>query len=121
VQQQWNSDTWKSTHLRQGWLVTNTRFTIDAINYGNCIGLTLLSWDYPKNNGMKANIDAYGLYPITVLTTLTKKEKNQLIAKKIILVKDLVNEPYHLKEMELSSGKINKILLEAGQLFHTKL
>ena len=70
---------------------------------------------------MKANIDAYGLYPITVLTTLTKKEKNQLIAKKIILVKDLVNEPYHLKEMELSSGKINKILLEAGQLFHTKL
>ena len=55
VQQQWNSDTLKTTHLKQGWLVTNTRFTIDAINYGKCIGLTLLSWDYPKNNGMKAN------------------------------------------------------------------
>ncbi|MBU2906753.1 restriction endonuclease [Arenibacter algicola] len=121
VQQQWNSDTLKTTHLKQGWLVTNTRFTIDAINYGKCIGLTLLSWDYPKNNGMKANIDAYGLYPITVLTTLTKKEKNQLIAKNIILVKELVKEPYHLKKMELSPGKINKILLEAGQLCRTKL
>ena len=121
VQQQWNSDIGKTTHLKQGWLVTNTRFTIDAINYGKCIGLTLLSWDYPKNNGMKANIDAYGLYPITVLTTLTKKEKDQLIAKNIILVKELVKESYHLKEMELSPGKINKILLEAGQLCRTKL
>jgi hypothetical protein len=121
VQQQWNSDTRKTTHLKQGWLVTNTRFTVDAINYGKCIGLTLLSWDYPKNNGMKANIDAYGLYPITVLTTLTKKEKNQLIAKNIILVKELVKEPYHLNEMEISPGKINKILLEAGQLCSTKL
>ena len=121
VQQQWNSDSKKKTHLKQGWLVTNTRFTIDAVNYGKCIGLTLLSWDYPKNNGMKSNIDAYGLYPITVLTTLTKKEKDKLIERNIILVKELVKAPYSLKELGLNPGRINNILSEAGQLCRTKL
>jgi hypothetical protein len=86
-----------------------------------CIGLTLLSWDYPKNNGIKANIDAYGLYPITVLTTLSKKQKNLLIERNIILVKELIKGSHHLKEMELSPERSNKILLEAGQLCRTKL
>ncbi len=31
------------THLKQGWLVTNTRFSSDAVDYGKCVGLTLLS------------------------------------------------------------------------------
>ncbi|PKV50558.1 restriction endonuclease [Aquimarina sp. MAR_2010_214] len=76
IQKEWNTDSNNSTHLKQGWLVTNTRFTTDAVNYGKCVRLTLLSWDYPKNNGLKANIDTYALYPVTALTTLTKKEKH---------------------------------------------
>lgn len=48
IQQQWNSNPINKTHLKQGWLVTNTRFTEDALNYGKCVGLTLLSWDYQK-------------------------------------------------------------------------
>lgn len=84
IQKQWNSNLKNNTHLKQGWLVTNTRFTEDAINYGKSVGLTMLSWDYPKNNGLKANIDKLSLYPITTLTTLTKKEKIQLINENII-------------------------------------
>ena len=56
VQKVWNNSG-KTSHLKQGWLVTNTRFTKDAIDYANCVDLTLLSWDYPKNNGIKNNID----------------------------------------------------------------
>src|SRR5690554_3063937 len=41
----------------KGWVVTNTSFTSDAIDYGECVGLHLLSWDYPKNNGLKDMID----------------------------------------------------------------
>lgn len=121
VQKQWNSDTQNKTHLKQGWLVTNTRFTSDAINYGKCIGLTLLAWDYPKNNGMKTNIDAYHLYPITALTTLTKKEKERLIEKDIILVKELGIKSYYLNELNLTSGRIKKVISEIGQLCRTNL
>ena len=72
IQKQWNTNSKNTTHLKQGWLVTNTRFTIDAINYAKCVGLTLLSWDYPLNNGIKDNIDSFDLYPITTLINLSK-------------------------------------------------
>ena len=60
---------------KQGWVVTNTRFSADAQEYGNCVGLHLLSWDYPKGNGLKDRIDELGLYPITVSTLLSQREK----------------------------------------------
>src|SRR5690606_9911404 len=50
------------------WVVTNTRFTEDALKYGKCSGLFLLSWDFPKDDGIKDRIDRLGLYPITVST-----------------------------------------------------
>jgi len=61
VQKKWNENPHKSTFLKQGWLVTNTRFTKDAINYGKCAGLILLSWNYPIDNGISKTIDQFGL------------------------------------------------------------
>jgi len=86
IQEQWNSNPKNNTFLKQGWLITNTRFSEDAIKYGNCIGLTMLSWNYPKNKGIKNTISQFRLYPITTLTSLSKKEKNLLIENDIILI-----------------------------------
>jgi Holliday junction resolvase-like predicted endonuclease len=118
IQQQWNTNSNNNTHLKQGWLVTNTRFTQDALNYGKCVGLTLLSWDYPKNNGLKANIDSMALYPVTTLTTLTKKEKHQLIEKDVILVKELLNASKTMKNIGLSEKRIHQVLDEVKNLCH---
>lgn len=116
VQEQWNANKKNATTLRQGWLVTNTRFTKDAIDYARCVGLTLLSWDYPKNDGIKTNIDSYGLYPITTLTTLTKQEKRQLIAKDIILVKELLQAPRYLIETSLDHDRLTLVFNEVNRL-----
>lgn len=116
VQKQWNEDPKNKTHLKQGWLVTNTRFTDDAINYGKCVGLTMLSWDYPKNNGLKANIDTYALYPITTLNSLSKKEKHALIEKDVVLVKELINATEQMKSIGLVDSKIQKVKDEVKQL-----
>lgn len=118
IQKVWNSDSNHKTHLKQGWLVTNTRFTNDAINYAKCVGLSLLSWDYPKNNGLKANIDSLGLYPVTTLSTLNKKEKHQLIDRDIILVKELINASEKMKNIGLSDIRIHRVLSEVRQLCH---
>ena len=120
IQKQWNTDPKNTTHLKQGWLVTNTRFTKDAINYAKCVGLTLLSWDYPKNNGLKANIDTHTLYPLTTLTTLTKKEKHRLIKKDVILVKELLSASNKMKNIGLSDIKINRVLDEVKKLCYFK-
>lgn len=116
VQKEWNTNSNHKTHLKQGWLVTNTRFTKDALNYAKCVGLTLLSWDYPKNNGLKANIDSLALYPVTTLTTLTKKEKHQLIEKDVVLVKELIKASNAMKNMGISEKRIKRVLDEVRQL-----
>ena len=115
VQKAWNNSG-KTTYLKQGWLVTNTRFTKDAIDYAKCVDLTLLSWDYPKNNGIKYNIDKYGLYPITTLTTLTKKEKIKLIENDIILVKELSKMPESLNHLSFSEKQKALVLAEVHKL-----
>ncbi|MEQ3676104.1 MAG: restriction endonuclease [Dokdonia sp.] len=118
IQKFWNASPKNDTNLKQGWLVTNTRFTKDALDYGSCIGLTLLSWDYPKGNGMKINIDSYGLYPVTALTTLTKKEKQQLIATDFILIKELYSNLGILQKMHISTNRIQQTKNEIDKLLH---
>ncbi|WP_456378715.1 ATP cone domain-containing protein [Lutibacter sp.] len=116
VQEQWNKNPKKTSFLKQGWIVTNTKFTEDAINFAKCAGLVLLSWDYPKNNGIKQNIDKYGLYPITVLTSLTKREKKLLIENDIILTKELYENATILNKLDFPKSKIKKTLSELQNL-----
>lgn len=115
VQKKWNNSG-KTTQLKQGWLVTNTRFTEDAINYAKSVDLTLFSWDYPKNNGISKNIDEFGLYPITVLASLKRNEKLQLIKNNIILVKEIIAKPKALKDLNITYNNALKVIAEAKKL-----
>lgn len=116
IQKCWNKDPQKASHLKQGWLVTNTRFSTDAIDYAKCVGLHLLSWDYPESNGIKQNVDKFALYPITTLTTLTKHEKHLLIEKNIILTKELYESSFLLDKIGVSSMRKNRVLSEIKKL-----
>ncbi len=121
VQKKWNDNPDKTSFLKQGWIITNTRFTEDAIHYGKCAGLILLSWNYPKNNGISDNIDHYGLYPITALTSLTKNEKKLLIENDIILTQELLLVAHKLKKLHFSTTKIEKVIAEAQKLCNSFL
>lgn len=81
----------------------------------------MLSWNYPPNNGLKANIDAYALYPITTLTSLTKKDKQALIDNDIILVKELNDGENVLNAIGLSEQKTKKVLEEVHNLCQMNL
>ncbi|MBM1106589.1 ATPase [Aurantibacter crassamenti] len=102
--------------LEDGWVVTNTRFTTDAIAYGKCAGLYLLSWDYPENNGLKDRIDRLGLYPITVSTQMSNKEKQFLLSRDIVLCRQLVEDKFFLDHLHISDERKNKIFQEITQL-----
>ncbi len=103
----------------EGWVVTNTRFTSDAITYAKCVGLYLLSWDYPKENGLKERIDRLGLYPITVSTLLTKREKQFLLSRKVVLCRQLVDDNFYLDHLGISEKRKTKILTEVSMLSNT--
>ncbi len=97
-------------------IVTNNRFTTDAIQFGECSGLKMWSWDYPAKKGIKDIIDLYAIYPITCLTTLTQAEKDKLLILDCITVKDLVANSTILNKIELSHNRIKNVLKEANQL-----
>ncbi len=120
VKEHWNSNSENGTTLTEGWVVTNTRFTQDAINYGKCCGLYLLSWDYPKNDGLKDRIDRLGLYPITVSTLLTKREKQFLLNRNVVLCRELVGDYFYLDHLGVSETRKEKILNEVKMLCNHK-
>lgn len=98
------------------WVVTNNRFTSDAIAFAKCSGLQMLSWNYPENNNISTkNADNF-LYPITCLTTLSLAEKEKLLILDIILVKEILNNSESLKKIGLSPNRIKNVLKEASEL-----
>jgi len=100
----------------EGWVVTNTRFSADAMQYGRCAGLKLLGWDYPIGRALKNLIDEFRLYPITCLTTLNKKEKNQLLEANIILVAELISKHIQLNKLGIPEKRLALIMDEINNI-----
>ncbi len=99
-----------------GGVVTNTRFTSDAMAYGLCSGLHLLSWDFPVGNGLKELIDKYNIYPITVLTQLTVSAKQQLMEGGIVTCAQIKQNPNVLDSLSLDKNKRQRLMEEIGNL-----
>ncbi len=104
-----------TSRVDEGWLVTNTRFTRNAIRYAQCSGLTLLSWDYPRGRGLFNLIEDGKVHPLTCLTTLTDGEKRRLLDQKVVLCKH-VTTPHILKEYGIRPDRVPHVLEEARQL-----
>ncbi|HEY4513945.1 MAG TPA: restriction endonuclease [Candidatus Paceibacterota bacterium] len=99
----------------EGWLVTNTRFTQNAIRYAQCSNLTLIGWDYPHSNGLLNMIEEAKVHPLTCLTTLSGSEKRRLLDNKIVLCKH-VQVGHLLEEYGIRTNQIPKVMEEAGRL-----
>ncbi len=98
------------------WIVSNNRFTSDAIAFGKCSRLNLLCWDFPENNNLKTKNDRNHLYPVTCLTTLSLAEKDKLLVMDVILVKEIINNSECLEKIGLSSNRIKNVIRESSQL-----
>ncbi len=102
--------------IKDFWVITNTKFTSTAEKYGACVGLKLLSWDYPKKGNLHDRIRESGLYPISVLQSLSGAQKRTLIDRNIIVCRDLLDRPQVLRHIHISQKKTEAVLSEARQL-----
>lgn len=100
----------------QGCIATNTRFTTDAIDYSLCYNLWLLAWDYPVGKGLKDIIDREKIYPITVLNSITKAQKQQLMDKGIVICRQIVDDPKVIDFLQLNSRKLTDLLDETTNI-----
>jgi hypothetical protein len=116
VKENWTGLPGHKDKKHQGWVVTNTRFTRDAQTYGECIGLKLLSWDYPKRDGLKDLIARVNLHPITCLSTLSKAEKQQLLEENVIFAMQIIEDVNILKRVGIESRKAHRVQKEAADI-----
>jgi len=97
-------------------LVTNTRFTDDARQFGECAGLRIVSWDYPTGHSLKDMIDRTGLYPLPVLKSLNKQEAIKLMESGTVLCREIIEKPDVLDFLRIPNRRISNILQEAHSL-----
>ncbi len=109
--------------LAEGWpyhtrrmLVTNTKFTRSTIRYAACAGLKLLGWGYPPRGNLRDLIEQTRSIPITALPHLSRKQKEQLLQRGVLLARTLATNPELLEGLRLSSRAKERVLEEARLL-----
>ena len=103
------------SRVDEGWLVTNTRFTRNAIRYAQCSNLTLIGWDYPRTKNLLSLIESARVHPLTCLTTLSPGEKRRLLDQRIVLCKTVASR-HILEEGGVKPARILSVLDEAQRL-----
>jgi hypothetical protein len=90
-------------------LVTNTKFTSQAIKYCACLGeVDLLGWRYPQTKGLERLIDDKKLYPITILPSFRKSLSETFVSRRIMMADDILK--INLKSFSRRTGLSSKLL-----------
>lgn len=100
----------------RGWIVTNTRFSGDASDYGKCAGLHLVGWDYPRAGSLKELVETTLMFPVTVIPGLNKKQKQTLIQQDIILCSELAKDFSVLDQFSLPHRTIMQITSDVEEI-----
>jgi len=103
----------RDNHLHKLWIVTNTHFTSQAVQYAGCAGIELMSWRYPKGKGLAELIDKTGLHPVTAITKLTKGQKDRILHDGLVLCREVASKKDILKKAGVHGHKLDSIVAEA--------
>ena len=107
--------------LNRGILITNTKFTSEAIAYAECAGVELLGWMYPINDSLFMRMNRAKVYPITTVTGLTHAEKSILLENGIVSVDEIMHDRRALDPLHLSSERVGELLAEVDGLLSLPL
>lgn len=90
-------------------LITNTKFTNQATDYGACAGLRMIGFQEPHENSLYDRMIRTNTYPVTALTTFSHREKRLLIARGILLCDHIGAD----RALAYSSG-VSRSKIDAG-------
>ncbi|MCK9345230.1 MAG: ATP cone domain-containing protein [Candidatus Pacebacteria bacterium] len=102
--------------IHEGWLITNTKLSLDAIQYANCAGLTVIGWDYPEEGNLQDLILETGVHPLTFLTTLSQADKKNLLEQGVVMCRDITIGNELLKAIGLPDERVEKVVAEAKKV-----
>jgi hypothetical protein len=73
-------------------IVTNTRYSEHAIQYGGCRNILQIGWSLPENLGLQNMIEGKRLYPLSCLRGLENETRMKLVESGIVLIGQLLGE-----------------------------
>ncbi len=106
----------KKRKLDEGWLVTNTKFTDQAIKYGECQKIKMLGWNYPQKGNLQDIIEELHLHPFTCLISLSNAHKKTLLSKGVVLCMDIYNNQHYLKDIGIKSPEAEEVIKEIKEV-----
>lgn len=107
------NDVVEKNDVNEVWLVTNTKISQDAITYGICMGMKVVSWNYPEGESLRDLIEQTKLHPITALATLSQSQKQRLLENHVVLCKNICEQPAVLEQLGISEDLKRNIISEA--------
>lgn len=107
---------YKDTRTFEFWLMTNTKFTTSAIAYGECVGLTMIGWNYPEKGNLQDLVEETGLHPVSCLSTISKNQKKVLFDNNIVLCRSIQENRDALNMLGIAESKKEEVLKEAEHL-----
>lgn len=120
IKKSWQLAAGKRRQFHEVWIVTNTKFTSEAIRYATCTGIELLGWSYPSKENLPTLIDRYSLYPITTMPKLTSAQKRLFVKEGFVLCRDAQNYVSVMRKYGLKQAEVDAFLRDAHELCTTK-
>lgn len=103
----------------KGMLITNTRFSSEALKYAQCIGLQAVGWRTPEGGEtLERMVKEDSLYPVTILPGLKRIEIAALLRHDVILVRELIErgEKFLTSAVGLKERHARQVLEKATRL-----
>jgi Holliday junction resolvase-like predicted endonuclease len=120
IKKAWEMAPKQKRQFHESWIVTNTKFTSEAIRYANCTSIELLGWSYPAHENLPMLIDRYSLYPVTALPYISKAQKRLFIKEGFVLCRDASQNIHVMRKLGLTHAEIDQIITDAHELCATK-
>lgn len=114
----WRSESEAADMRFSPWLVTNTKITEDAAQYGQCAGLRISAWRYPREGSLERLVESKKLYPLTVLQALNRASWVALSRHGFVLARDLAGKDVKqiARVAGLKPGLVKRLQEEAALL-----
>jgi Holliday junction resolvase len=84
--------------ITKPWVVCNTKFSTDVLDYAKCMNFPVLGWHYPAAKGLEALIEKRSCWPVTVIP-MSKAISSRLFSRKIITVYDIPDSATRLADL----------------------
>lgn len=107
--------------IERAMIVTNTKFSEHAKQYGKCRNILQIGWSSPPYHGLQDMIEEKRFYPITCLKSLRKQTRERLTSAGIVSLKQLTQkEPEELaKRTKISKRPLLRLMKEAENCTQT--